>query len=289
MSKKQKGILFIILSAFCFSLMNMFVKLAGDVPSMQKSFFRNLVAAVFALILILRSGNGIRFENKKNLPFFLIRAFVGTLGILGNFYALSHMNLSDASMLNKLSPFFVLIFSYIFLKEKVSPTQLTAIFVAFIGSLLIIKPTFDFTTLMPAMAGFFGGMCAGGAYTAVRYLGVKGEKGPMIVLFFSAFSCVFTLPYLLFAYHPMSTQQLVSLLLAGLAASGGQFAITAAYSNAPGKEISIYDYTLVIFAAIWSFAIWGEVPDVLSIIGYVIIFGASIVMYIYNNKQEKMA
>jgi len=284
MSKKQKGILFIILSAFCFSLMNMFVKLSGDLPSIQKSFFRNLVAVVVAAILLIRSGNSFRWQ-KGNLGLLVLRASFGTIGILCNFYALSNMNLADASMLNKLSPFFVILFSYLFLKEKVSPVQTLCIVAAFVGSLFIIKPGFAFGSAFPAMIGVLGGLGAGAAYTAVRALSLRGEKGPFIVFFFSAFSCLVTLPSLLFDYTPMTLTQLLYLLLAGICASGGQFAITAAYANAPGSEISIYDYTIVIFAGLWSFLLWAEIPDALSIAGYVIIFASSLFIFLHNKKK----
>ena len=105
MSSRNKGICFIILSAFSFALMGACVRLAGDVPSIQKSFFRNLVAFFVALIMIVRSGDG--FEIKKgNLGYMVLRATFGTLGILCNFYAVDHLVLSDASMLNKMSSVF---------------------------------------------------------------------------------------------------------------------------------------------------------------------------------------
>jgi len=284
MTKKQKGIFFIIISAFCFSLMNMFVKLSGDLPSIQKSFFRNLVAVGVAALLLVRSRTPFRWQ-KGNLGLLLVRSAFGTMGILCNFYAISHMNLADASMLNKLSPFFVILFSYLFLKEKVTTTQTLCVAAAFVGSLLIIRPGFAFDGTLPALIGFLGGLGAGAAYTAVRSLSLHGEKGPFIVFFFSAFSCLVTLPALLFDYAPMTGMQLLFLVLAGVCASGGQFAITAAYANAPGSEISIYDYTIVVFAGIWSFLLWGEVPDILSFAGYAVIFGASLTMFLYNKKH----
>ena len=134
MTKKQKAILYIILSAFCFSLMNLFVKLSGDLPSIQKSFFRNLVAMGVAGFLLFRSRQGFHFK-KENLGLLILRSTFGTMGILFNFYAISHLNLSDASVLNKLSPFFVIIFSYFFLKEKVTATQILCVITAFIGYL----------------------------------------------------------------------------------------------------------------------------------------------------------
>ena len=131
--------------------MNTFVRLSGDIPSVQKSFFRNLVAFFFALIVLIRSGEPIRI-SKRNLPFYLIRSGMGTLGILCNFYAVDHLLLSDASMLNKLSPFFSILFSFLFLKERVKPVQVLGILAAFGGALLIIKPGFS-ADAFPANAG----------------------------------------------------------------------------------------------------------------------------------------
>jgi len=180
MNQKTKGILCILLSAFCFAWMNAFVRLAGDIPSIQKSFFRNFVAAIVALILLKKSGTPLKWK-KGNLHFLLLRSICGTIGILANFYAVDHLVLSDASMLNKMSPFFAIVFSYFFLKEKCTPIQVFGVAGAFIGSLFIIKPTFSNMDLLPSLIGFLGGMAAGAAYTTVRHLGQKGEKGPFIV------------------------------------------------------------------------------------------------------------
>lgn len=285
-NKKYLGIIYIIISAFCFALMNTFVKLSGDLPSIQKSFFRNFVAMIFVAILLIKSGQGFKFK-KGNLGLLLARSIFGTLGILCNFYAIDHLVLSDASMLNKMSPFFVIIFSLIFLHEKVNKVQTLAVIIAFLGSLLIIKPSFNLTEFLPALLGFIGGLGAGAAYTAVRRLGQKGENGKFVVFFFSCFSCVVTFPFLIFQYHEMTWLQLIYLLCAGLAATGGQFSITAAYYHAPAKEISVYDYSQIIFSALIGFIIFGDIPDIYSIIGYIVICSMAIMMFIYNNRKSK--
>ena len=80
MSQKSKGILYITLSAFCFALMNFFVRLSGDLPSIQKSFFRNFIAMIIAFIILYKEGTGCK-TKKKNLKFLIIRSVCGTLGI----------------------------------------------------------------------------------------------------------------------------------------------------------------------------------------------------------------
>ncbi len=284
MSKKTKAILFIISAAFFFALMNTFVRLSGDLPSIQKSFFRNFIALIVAFGILRKSGIGFK-PKKKNIKLLILRSTLGTMGILGNFYAVDHMSLADASMIQKLSPFLVIIFSFLFLKEKVKLYQIICVIGAFFGSLFVIKPGADID-IIPALVGLLGAVGAGSAYTAVRALSNNGEKGPVIVFFFSAFSCLVTLPYILFAYEPMSFNQIIMLLFAGFAAAGGQFSVTAAYSYAPAKEISVYDYSQVIFAAVFGFVVAGELPDMYSVIGYVIICSISVIMFILNNRQK---
>lgn len=284
--KEYRGIFFIILSAFCFAVMSMFIHMAGDLPSVQKSFFRNLVAAVFACAVLLRQKGSFRFQG-KNLKYFLLRSIFGTLGILCNFYAVDHLVLADASMLNKMSPFFAVLFSWLLLKEKVTVKQFLIILGAFLGSLFVVKPTFSNLELIPSFIGLAGGICAGAAYTMVRKLGENGEKGPFIVFFFSAFSCIVVLPWILFHYQPMTPGQILILLLGGLAAAGGQFAITAAYCCAPASRISVYDYSQLIFSTVLGFFAFGQIPDILSFVGYGIICLMAVTMFFYNNRRSR--
>lgn len=281
---KNKAIIYIVISAFCFAFMNLFVRLSGDLPSFQKSFFRNFIAVFFSAAVLIKNRGGFKWK-KGNLKFLILRALAGTLGILCNFYAIDHIPLSDASILNKMSPFFVIIFSFFLLKEKITFMQGTIVIIAFIGTLFIIKPSFTNIAVLPSAIGLLGGMSAGLAYAFVRMLGKRNENGPLIVFFFSAFSCLVTLPFLIFDFHPMSFYQILMLLGAGLAASGGQFSITAAYCNAPAREISVYDYSQIIFATLLGFVFLRELPDIYSVVGYAVICSMAVLMYIYNNNM----
>lgn len=289
LSNRQKGMIGIILSAFCFAWMNAFVRLSGDLPFIEKSFFRNFVALLLALVMLLRERGGPRsfLPQKGTLPFLLIRAAAGTLGILCNFYAIDHLALSDASILNKMSPFFAILCSWLFLREKLNWKQGLIVLGAFIGALCVIKPSFANADLFPSLIGLLGGFGAGVAYTMVRRLGQLGENKAYIVFFFSAFSCIVTLPYLLLAFEPMTWGQLLCLVMAGVSAAGGQFGVTSAYCYAPAKEISVYDYTQIIFAAGLGFLLFAQIPDWLSILGYCIIIAMAVVMFFYNKESDK--
>ena len=275
-SKRTVGVLFILGAALCFALMNLFVNLAGDLPVMQKVFFRNLIASVAVFFLLLFQKEKFRIHSKECLLWLFLRSFVGFLGVILNFYAIDTIgSISDASILNKLSPFFAILFSVFLLKEKPRLYEIGFVALAFSGALFVVKPTFTAASL-PALAGVLSGASAGFAYSCVRVLSVKGERGMMTVFFFSAFSTLVALPFFIAFYEPMTPFQLFALLMAGVSATGGQFFITAAYRFAPAKEIAVFDYSQVLFAAVLGFLFLDQLPDLWSLAGYGIIIGAAV-------------
>ena len=284
MNDKKQGILYIIMAGLFFALMTFFVRMAGNLPTMQKAFFRNAVAAAAALFLLARSEEGFKIKKNSWRDLFL-RSFFGTMGLICNFYAVDRLAIADANILNKLSPFFAIIMSYFILKEKANKTEWLCVVVAFIGALFVVKPSMDMQ-FVNAMIGMLGGFGAGVAYTFVRKLGKAGERGPVIVMCFSVFSCIVTTPFLIIGAKPMSLYQIVMLLLAGAAATGGQLSITKAYTKAPAKEISVFDYSQVVFAAALGLVFLGQIPDLMSIIGYVIIIGSAVFKWNYNLQHE---
>ncbi len=286
MKDNLKGIICIIIAAAGFSLMTFFVRLSGDIPTMQKAFFRNAFALVIAIITLIVKKQ--KFEIKKEFGAdIFFRCLFGTTGLIANFYAIDKLALADANMLNKLSPFFAIILSIPLLKEKPSKTDVIATIIAFAGALFIIKPTPQNMVLVPSLIGLYGGFGAGCAYAFVRRATKKGAATPVIVICFSLFSCMLTLPFMVFRYVHMTPLQLLILMAAGLSAAVGQFAITSAYKFAPAKKLSVFDYIQVLFAAAWGIIFLQETPTILSIIGYVIIIGVAVIRWEKARREEK--
>jgi len=274
-SARGKAIAFVLAEAFCFSLMTLFVRLSGDVPTLQKVFFRNAVAAVIAGVILARTPEGFKMRRDSALPLFLRCAF-GTTGIVLNFWAIDRIGLSDANILNKMSPFFAIVASVFILSEIPTAIEWICVVVAFIGAALVAHPSAGGIFSVPALAGLVSGLCAGIAYTFVRKLGKSGERGPVIVFAFSLFSCLVSLPSIILQPYSMSLRQWLCLIAAGVAAAGGQLCVTYAYQHAPAREISVFDYSQVLFAAVWGMLFFGEAPDIFSILGYVIIIGTAV-------------
>ena len=283
-TNRTKGILFILSDAFFFSLMTVFVRLSGDVPTMHKAFFRNIVAAFLAAFILMRSGEKFYIPRTSLMDMFL-RCSIGTMGILCNFWAVDHMQIADANILNKLSPFFAILMSIFILKERPNRIEWLSVLLAFTGAAFVAKPGAGIASF-PALVAILGGFTAGTAYTYVRKLGLSSVKGPVIVFSFSVFSTLILLPNILLNYHPMSVKQFVFLVLAGCSAAIAQLSVTAAYQNAPARDISVFDYSQVVYAAMFGFLLWGEIPDALSFLGYAIIIGTAFGKWYWMTKRS---
>lgn len=284
MSNTTKGIIALLISSLGFSLMSFFVKYSGDLPTVQKTFFRNFISMAISLALVIYYKEKL-FGRKENQGLLLLRSSLGLLGVLLNFFVIDRMVLSDAEILNKLSPFFTILLCAIFLKEYIRRFQMISIIVALVGAVFIIKPSMSSDTVY-ALLGILGAILAAGAYTVLRVLGSR-EKFYTVVFYFSGFSTVALLPFFIFQYESMTFEQWIMLILAGIFAAFGQFGLTIAYSFAPAREISIFFYSTIIFTALLSIFILNEVPDMMSVIGYFIIFGASYYMFMKNRAPKE--
>ena len=289
-SSRTKGIAAITASAFGFALMAAFVRLADDfgapISSFQKSFFRNVVALVIALAVFVRARHAARVYEasggvaKKRLSFkalmlLLLRSALGTCGIFANFYALGLVPIADGQTLNKTAPFFTVVFAWLFLGERASLRQFGVLLLAFAGVVLVAKPGFAGDAAFPLAMGLVGGACAGGAYACVRALRRHEVDPAFIVVFFSAFSCLASVPFMLAHFDPMTWAQVAILFGAGAGAAVGQFGITAAYGYAAPRDIAVYDYSNILFTAAFGLLLFGQVPDVWSVCGFLLILAAA--------------
>ena len=175
--------------------------------------------------------------------------------------------------------------SVVILHELPGRIDIVCVILAFTGALFVIRPTQGVASF-PALIGAMGGFAAGTAYTILRKLRLRGERGPVIVFFFSVFSLLVCLPQMLLGFQPMSPLQFLCLLCAGCSAALGQLSITKAYSLAPAREISVFDYSQVIFAGIWGLAFLGEVPDRMSLIGYAVIIADAFLRWYAGKKHH---
>lgn len=289
MTDLSKGIVAMLVSALGFTVMAVCIKLAGDLPVVEKSIFRNAIAALLSGYLVWKNRTSF-IGHQQNRRTLLLRSVFGLFGVLLGFYSIDHLLLSDADMIMKLSPFILIGLSALFLQERVTPRQILLCLVAFVGVVLIIRPfaadSMAQTALSAYLIAILGAVFAAAAYLMLRVLALSPQRESpyTIVFFFSCFSTLALLPPVLWQFKPMSLQQLGYLLLSGVMATVGQFGITLAYRYASAKEVSIYSYASVLFAALFSVLLFEQYPDWFSWGGYLLIFLSGYWMYRLNRK-----
>ncbi len=259
-----RAVLAILISALSFALVGMMVKLSGTLPVYEKALIRSLVSLAIAGAVAFHHRDN-PFRANPNIPVLLLRGAFGTGAMLLYFYAIGHLALADATILNKLSPFFVIVFAVAFFKEKLPRYVIPSLIIAFVGAALVIKPQLDFKAV-PAVAGIVSAIFSGAAYPVVRFL--RGKEPPYRVVFYFALVAVaVTVPPTLLRYVRPTLEQLGYVLAAGVFATIGQFSLTYGYHQSPASRLSIYNYAHVIFALVIGLVFWGEVPDWLSLVG----------------------
>lgn len=277
MTKHSKAILFILLSALSFSLMQAFVKLSGpQIPLFEKIFMRNLLIFFGVLLLLRKEKKKIVIPKKARLPLFM-RCLTGFTGVVGYFYATQNMLLGDANAIHQSSPIFVVLFSALIVKEKLTRDKLLSVFLGFLGVLLIVKPSFS-ASILPALVGLTGSLGAALAYVFISYLGDDLE-GEVVIMAFAAFSSLASLPFLLGNFVLPRGMSLVYLLCIGIFGGLGQYFVTFAYRQAKAGEISVYSYSSILFSAAFGMLFFREFPDLLSYLGMGIIILAGYLLF----------
>jgi drug/metabolite transporter (DMT)-like permease len=272
----SKALWYSLASAFSFSIMGLFVKLASDVAVLDKVVFRNLISLVIALVIVIKNRRPFIGARRNQLAL-MSRSLLGIGGVVCFFWAIDHLLLADATMLTKLSPFFVALFAAIFLHEHLTIRVTAALILGFAGGLLVIKPSFDLEVL-PALIGAASSVFAGGAYVLLRYL--RNREAPeTIVLHFSLVSVIGLLPFVLPNFVRPTLTEGLWLLGIGIGAGVGQLTLTASYRHAPAGRVALIGYATIIFSALFGWLWWAEVPDLLSITGGLLIIAGGVVAF----------
>lgn len=284
MDKVHKASIFMLLSAFSFSIMQIAVKYtAQTIPVAELVFMRNFVMLLVAGAITIKNKKPL-YKDKKNLPLILGRGIFGMLGVFLYFQATKYLPSAEASVLQKSSPFFVAIFAYITMKEPMSKADIISMIVAFTGVLFVTKPSasgFNNYAIIALLSGVFAAM----AYTCIGML--KGrEESHTIMLSFAIVTCICMIPLMIGDFKVPNLKEIIGLAIVGICGMLGQWFLTFAYMMAPAGKVSIFNYTTVIFTSILGYFIFGDKIDLFSGIGILLIFIGAYVAYVGKNKVE---
>ena len=277
------GIFFMVISSLCFALIAAMVKQIRYLPLMEIIFFQSIPSMIIIPLIAKKMHISLFGKNK---PFLWSSGFLNLIIQLTKFYTFTVMLLSNATTIHRLSPFFILLLSAIFLKEKLSFRQIPLFLLAFLGGLLVIKPGFE-VEMFPAMIALLAAIFIALNHVILRYLRLTDHY--LVITNYAAYICgLGSLVILLVQknFQLPTPPDLFILILIGLIALFAQITLTRAYQMAQASLVSLYTYSQIIFASLFGLMFFKEIPDLLSIIGasFIIISG----YFNYRWKAGKM-
>lgn len=269
-----------VLAAFFFSVMSLLVKLVGErLPSQEVVFVRAAVSLAFAYVLVRRAKPG-NWGNRKGL--LVWRGLMGFAALSCFFYAIIHLPLADATVIQYTNPVFTAWLGWLLLDESLSPSEAVLSGAGLLGVLLIARPTLIFggaARLDPlaVAVGVAGALFSAAAYVSVRRLS-RTEHPMIIVFYFTLVTVPASLPGLALHAVMPTLHELGLLIGVGVAAVLGQVYLTRGLQNERAGRATAIGYVQIVFAAIWGVLVFHDYPDQLSLAGAALVLVSVIVL-----------
>ena len=272
-------------SALLFSIMGICIRYASHtVDNYTIVFFRNVVGLILFLPFIFKQGIG--FVKTEKLWMHSWRSIVGLAAMYGFFYAIAHLKLSNAMVFTYSSPIFIPVIAWLFLKEKITIAMICAAVLGFIGVFCVAKPDQGLLNWI-SVIGIASSLLASMAFVTVRAL-TQTEPPERIVFYFCLIGSALSVIPMFWVWRPYHLQELLFLIGAGILANVSQIFMSHAYRLAPAGQIAPVNYMAIIFAGVWGFLLWNEVPDLYSVIGFCIILLAILLCSPLTQRQRKI-
>jgi drug/metabolite transporter (DMT)-like permease len=269
-----RGALLVSGAALMFASMGGLIRVvSAQMPNEQVVFFRNLFGLLVLFPILWQRGG--RIELQTAYPgLHLVRSLFGLAAMYCFFYALSVLPLADAVLLNFTAPLFIPFVAMLWLGEGVSGRLWAAIVIGFSGVLLILKPG----------SGLYGGAAliglASGAFAAVAMVSLRklsATEPPLrVVVYYGVICTLVSCVPMLLSWQAVEPRLLLMLAAAGGFATMGQYLLSRGYGCAPAAQIAPFTYTSVVFAAVYGWLFWQELPGWTSAAGTLLVVIAGV-------------
>jgi drug/metabolite transporter (DMT)-like permease len=264
----RRAALLILASTLVFAAMGALIKIvAAELPNTMVVFVRNLLGLAALAPWIVRRGP--RALATDCFAMHLTRSLAGLTGMYCFFYAIGHLPLAEAMLFNYAAPLFIPFIAAAWLGEALPAPVAVASFTGFAGIALILKP--GMIALSPeSLVALASGMFTAVAFVSIRRLALR-EPAWRIVFYFASIATVVSAVPLAWSWTTPAPHLWGMLVTIGILATGGQLLVTRAYGLAPAGRLGPYSYMTVVFSAGLGWAVWGDVPDLATAAGAVLV------------------
>ncbi|MEE2760123.1 MAG: DMT family transporter [Pseudomonadota bacterium] len=266
------GIVFMTLSAAVMTGMAVVVRhLAEGLHPFQIAFFRNLFGVIILMPLLWR--NGLAMLRTDDMGLMAARGIFNATAMLSFFVALTMLPLAEISALMFTVPLFVALMVAVFLKERLGPHRVVSLFIGFSGALVILRPGIEIAQV-GALYVLFSAITWGSAVVLIKRLS-RTNSSVTITFYGLSFLTLFTFVPALFVWEWPGMEQYGWLIVIAAGGTVGQLMFTQSLKMADATLVMPFDFTKLIWAAVFGFLIFSEIPTVWTLGGGAIIFASS--------------
>ena len=276
LSKNQLGFLYMFLSVCAFSIMDLIVKWSDTYPLGEVLFFRGFFGVLFYFFIIPKQRVK-NFYYTKRAGLHFLRCVFGLIALIAIFIALRNLPLATVVSISFAAPIFTTIFSIFFLSEKVGFYRWLAVFVGFFGIIIITEPGFSSLNIYYIYPIIF---CLGLSYVAIaiRQLSTT-EPVWLISLNFSAAITIVSLFTIPFGWIMPTVQDFFLLSLIGVFGGVANLWLSQSYKFSEVSLVTPLKYLALVFAIIFGYFIWNEVPTIKTLSGALLVIISSIIIF----------
>ena len=272
-------------SVICFSIMDICVKWLDYYPVGQVLFLRFFIGFI-PIFFIIPKDKLFSFYKTSRPGLHAFRAITGAAAIIALFIGLRELPLADVVSLTFGGPIFVTVASIFFLSEKVGIKRWSAVFLGFVGMLLIVQPAFvdlNYYYITPIVFCIFFACVA----ISVRSLS-KTEPNYRIAFYFTVLCSVLGLATIFQGNWVLPTKiDLAIFIIMGLCGSVANLLLTQSYRLAEASLVTPIKYLSLVFAIVFGYFIWSEIPKILTLLGASLVIASSLIIFMRENKLKK--
>lgn len=283
--KPLLGISLKVFSALVFTMMSATLKtLTARYPVGEVVFFRSAFAILPLLVWLGWQGDLINAVRTNNIKGHFLRGFIGSCGMYLGFAALSYLPLHDSIAIGYASPLIVVILAAVLLKEQVRAYRWTAVAIGFVGVLIMLSPYLKIETFTGSLSGgptlgalcaLLGAFCSAGAMIQVRRLTATEKTGAIVFYFFILASCL-SLCTIVFGWRMPDAYDWALFVIGGILGGIGQILLTQSYRFADTSIIAPFEYTTMIWALLFGWVVFGDLPTLTMLTGATIVAGTGL-------------
>jgi len=276
-----------IVAGLLFATMAVFVKLgSAHFGAAEMAMYRSLFSLLFVMG-VARMTKGATLRTQYLGPH-VMRSVIGSVSLMGYFYAITKLPVATANTLNYTSPIFLAVATTVVLGERFSNWLVAAIVLGFGGVALLLRPTFAAGTEGPAAIGLLSGIFSAWAYLSVRTLGRLGEPDWRVLFYFALVATLLSGVWtaLTTSFHAIAWSNAWMLVGLGLCGTLAQLAMTRAYRTGNTLVVGAFSYTTILFTTIFTVVIWGGGIGWMEAAGMVIIATSGVLAMRVERKED---